>query len=705
VTSLTATGVAIGTPAYMAPEQLAAETVDARADVFALGVTLWEALFGRRPYGGSTAKAIASAMLDGAPQPPQRVGPAIDRVPAWVARAARAAIEPDPDRRTPSMAAFVASIDVGRRDRRRNAAVVAGVALVLGGGAFALGFTRSGDAADPCTATANLVDQVWTPAREAAIERAFTAAAPEFGTTSAQRLVAGARAWTADWKLVRRAACAGPAAERARRDACLDRALAALAARADLWAAADEGVVLSTRGRTDLPVVALCASPPPRSEPLPPTLARIDDQFERVDALEYGGRHAEALEKLAAVRAELDRTTNPTFLAHAGMIAGAVLHNDGALDDALRLYDRAGAAAATIGDANATMRLLALQANALVDKGDPAAALVAINAATRVHELAQVPDPMAVIGTTRGRILLESGRGPEAITELEAAARTLAATAVTNRDANVVLAMALATQAYAMRERVERGELERSLATYAQARALVVAELGAEHPEVARIDGERALVLSDLGRGDEATALAREALAELRAAFGPGHPLVGASLVNLASLERVAGHAAAARAAADEARPILTAVLPPEHPTFAVLDTTIAKLELVDGRLPEAEAWARAAIERFDAADIGGDQLADPLLALGRILVARGRPADAVPVLQRAVIELADPSLGASRLEALLALGDALVHARRPGDARATLQEAATLAGTLELAGPDGDALRAQLAALEKALS
>ena len=55
---LTATGMSVGTPAYMSPEQASGEPTDARADIYALGCTLYEMLAGQRPYTGPNAMAI-----------------------------------------------------------------------------------------------------------------------------------------------------------------------------------------------------------------------------------------------------------------------------------------------------------------------------------------------------------------------------------------------------------------------------------------------------------------------------------------------------------------------------------------------------------------------------------------------------------------------------------------------------------------------
>jgi serine/threonine-protein kinase len=73
----TATGAILGTPAYMAPEQITGGTVDARSDIYAAGVLLYEALTGRVPFVGESLFHLMMAHLETAPVPPSALRPEI----------------------------------------------------------------------------------------------------------------------------------------------------------------------------------------------------------------------------------------------------------------------------------------------------------------------------------------------------------------------------------------------------------------------------------------------------------------------------------------------------------------------------------------------------------------------------------------------------------------------------------------------------
>nr|MBA2543927.1 serine/threonine protein kinase [Deltaproteobacteria bacterium] len=120
---LTTTGAAIGTPAYMAPEQLAGRPIDVRADVFAFSVSLWEGLFGERPFPGTTVKAIEEAMR----RPPRAVAGA--SVPRRVVKILERGLAIDPDDRWSALSPMLSELAAARRGRRGAWIAAAAIAV------------------------------------------------------------------------------------------------------------------------------------------------------------------------------------------------------------------------------------------------------------------------------------------------------------------------------------------------------------------------------------------------------------------------------------------------------------------------------------------------------------------------------------------------------------------------------------------------
>jgi serine/threonine-protein kinase len=80
----TLAGFVVGTPQYLSPEQLEGREVDQRADVYAVGVVLYEVFTGKRPFEGENPVQIILKHLNEAPAPPsthwREIPPALERV-------------------------------------------------------------------------------------------------------------------------------------------------------------------------------------------------------------------------------------------------------------------------------------------------------------------------------------------------------------------------------------------------------------------------------------------------------------------------------------------------------------------------------------------------------------------------------------------------------------------------------------------------
>jgi hypothetical protein len=95
------TGAMIGTPAYMAPEQVSGKPVDFRTDIYALGLVLYEMFTGSETFRADTAVAIALKQMQEAPTPPHDVDP---NIPVYIERAILKCLEKDPAKRFQSIA-------------------------------------------------------------------------------------------------------------------------------------------------------------------------------------------------------------------------------------------------------------------------------------------------------------------------------------------------------------------------------------------------------------------------------------------------------------------------------------------------------------------------------------------------------------------------------------------------------------------------
>jgi len=122
---LTQTGMVLGTPAYMAPEQLAAGAADPRSDQFSFCVALFEALAGHRPFAGRTLPALVAAIESGELQTPRRP------IARRVYRALRRGLARKPTDRFASMAELLAAIGVSGGTNVGMVAAGAAVTMVL----------------------------------------------------------------------------------------------------------------------------------------------------------------------------------------------------------------------------------------------------------------------------------------------------------------------------------------------------------------------------------------------------------------------------------------------------------------------------------------------------------------------------------------------------------------------------------------------
>jgi serine/threonine-protein kinase len=172
--ALTRTGTVLGTPSYMAPEQLTGGSVDVRTDVYGLGVMLYEMLSGQLPFSARTAPELAVLQATRAALPLSQHCPELS---GMVESTVMRALAHDPAERYPHVEAFIAAVAGTQAGRERfsfKAWQGVGLAVILGLGIY-LGFfasppaaresvIRSPGVASQAPSTARVIARTPTPA-------------------------------------------------------------------------------------------------------------------------------------------------------------------------------------------------------------------------------------------------------------------------------------------------------------------------------------------------------------------------------------------------------------------------------------------------------------------------------------------------------------------------------------------------------------
>lgn len=706
----TETGVVLGTPRYMSPEQLAGRRIDAASDQFSFCVALWEALGGGHPFGDGDAYERLQRMKDEALE----AFPAARAVPPRVVAVLRRGLSREPERRYRDMHGLATALrnaaDAGRRARRWTAMSLA-VLAALGAGVVIGGDEAPG----PCYAPpGGDFEGVWDEPTRTRLRNAMQAQ-PD-GRSRWRRFDAVVTDYAKRWSEARRDACDATRVRAEVSEEMLDRRMACLErARAAFEALVDERTA-TLRSRERGPVALAHRLP---------GLERCGD-LEALSTVAPRPSAPEVRERIEALESELARAQ---VLRFAGETSQASRRIEAALEQA-REVDWAPLTAALLNE-----HALAL----LVDS--PAAALVAWReayaAAVRAGELVSYE-----VGLDGVRVLVDAGEADEAgflVDVVEAHTARLGgeprkgALATSRmylevRRGNVIGAERFAREALAAFTKSEdavslamansnlggllagAGRIEESVVFMRRAREASEEVYGPEHPQTLRVRHNEAYADFTLGNADAARTLAEANLAaqaklelpvdeaktlgllgeiaELQGRFDDALPLHERALAILERIEapaverglvtfrvgRVHGDRGDHEAAVEVLRRALT-LLPRDDPGFVDIRVGAqANLSVALRDSGDLTQGLEAAKEAYELAmPLGPDTGVEGYHAYALALMEVGRPAQALAVLDPAV-EAAAQWTFAPRYHAMLLADRAELH-EAVGDAAAALAD------------------------------
>ncbi|HVE82771.1 MAG TPA: serine/threonine-protein kinase [Myxococcales bacterium] len=588
-TPLTQSGVLIGTPAYMPPEQLAGRDVDARTDQFSFCVALWEALHGERPFKGSSAQELGQAIMSGkSPVPP--AGSAA-KVPSRLRRILARGLSAEPEGRYPSMEALLAELarDPSVVQRR---ALAAGLALVVVGASVGAGTYASRRAHRLCQGSEARLAGLWDAPRKAALKdvvlRTGLPFAPQVWASTEQEVERYAKRWVG----IRQEICE---ATRVRgeqseplldlRIRCLERRLDEVSAYLSLLDEGDAKVIeqavqaaqaftdprpcqvaqLSTEQLPDDPeakaatVKARKAMSEAKALGDAAALTRARKRAEVAVEQARQGKHrptlAEALASLGELQDRMgeakaardslqeaawnaDAVQQDPLRARALIGLSLAMYRAGRLEESLAWGNLANAALARAGGDEKLQaqvhHVLALVFQAL---GRSEEAVAHFTRCVDLRQRAFSADAFVIANSFQdfGRALHEQGKLDEALLQLKKAVamerQLLGASHPQVGQARRALGAALRAN----------GELQAALDEQRAAQEILT-HSSADPVALAQLASETAQTLKGLGKSAEALGEQKAALSRLETALGPEHPVVAAALLDLAELHIDTAH-------------------------------------------------------------------------------------------------------------------------------------------------------------------
>jgi tetratricopeptide (TPR) repeat protein len=641
--ALTRTGAIMGTPTYMPIEQFEAKEADARSDQFSFCVTLYEALYGERPFAGKSIGELVWAVE----HEQIREAPKGMKVPTRLRKVVVRGLAAQRDARWPSMTALLDALADDPALRRRKwwaGTLVVGLVVSAASGVWYAGEHD----AQTCMGMDARLDGVWDDARRtevrAAIEGTQLSYAPETWERVEQRL----DDYTRQWVAARVEACeATNHGEQSSelldlRLACLDERLSHVRAMVEVLAAADEMVVKkAVEVVASLPRLERCADvdalmaelPPPEDPDMARRVEALDEQLIAAEVLEKAGKFEDGLALAATVVHEAESLGYEPLLARAWLRQGIL--QSGTAD-----YEQAEATLERAYEATVELRMAAAAADAT------RYLVYVVGAKLAQHEegrrWAKHAKPLAgAVGTDEalasylhnlGALAFAEGKYEEARDHF---GRALAIREealgpdhpevghTLNNLGNVAFAEGKYDEA--------RGAYERALAVWEQV-------LGPDHPNVGHTLNNLGNVATQEGKYEEARDHQERALAIKQAALGPDHPDVAVSLNNLGNVAKELGKYEEARRYYERALAIKEKVLGPDHPDIAVSLNNLGAAADDEGKYEEARGYHERALAIREQA-LGPDHplVAYSLTGLGRALLAQDKPADALVHLERAL--------------------------------------------------------------------